>query len=398
MRRLQAVIFAVCLALPVFSAVCLADTFTHRRTGEVLHGYATSRVEGGETIVNTQEKGATKLNLAEWKIAADREGRNNKVIVLTLDGEIMFEIETAALEKAVVEVADEGPLFILLEIDTPGGRTDFAQRICAAITGVKNCRVIAFVKGGRYGGAISAGAAVVFACDKIYMVGNTVIGAATTFALSEKGPRDLKKAYGEDIGEKFSSIWRANLASLAELNGRPGLLARAMVDKDIEVIEVSEAGERLFVEPVNKTARQRLVRTWSKKGSLLTLTAAEAVKCMIADRTVSSRQGLLRDLGAENAEIVLNSAVQSARTELRRARGQLNRIRKSIDLKVKQSEYPHPRAKVLRILRSARSEYKQLINLARKYPDLHLDIQLLEEELNSIEADYEKIRMESRRR
>lgn len=90
--------------------------------------------------------------------------------------------------------------------------------------------------------------------------------------------------------------------------------------------------------------------------------------------------------------------MQEAGTELKRARGQLNRIRKSVDLKIKQSEYPQPRAKVLRILRSARSEFKQLISLARKYPDLNLDIQLLEDELNSIEANYEKIRRGSRRR
>lgn len=291
-----AAIFTACLMLLVFSLACPADTFTHRKSGEVLHGYATSQVKDNRTAVHTRQKGVVELNLAEWKVAADREGRNNKVIVLTLDDAIMFEIETAALEKAIVEVADEGPLFVLLEIDTPGGRIDFAQRICAAIAGARNCQVVGFVRGGRYGGAISAGAAVAFACDKIFMAGNTVIGAATAFALSQKGPQDFKEAYGEDIGEKFSSAWRAKLASLAEQNGRPGLLARAMIDKDIEVIEVSDGGNRLFIEPVNKKQAQNVVHTWSKKGSLLTLTAAEAVGCGIADKVVSSRRELVRNL------------------------------------------------------------------------------------------------------
>jgi hypothetical protein len=128
------------------------------------------------------------------------------------------------------------------------------------------------------------------------------------------------------------------------------------------------------------------------------LTAAEAAKCKIADKVISSREELLRDLGAENAEIVINNDVQNARIELKRARGQLNRIGKSIDFKIKQSKNPQPVRKVLKILRSAKSEFKTLIKLAKKYPDLGLNIQVLEGELNSIEADYEKIKMESQRR
>ena len=399
MKKIQVKILAVFLATLAFSPTCFADTFTHRRTGEVLHGYATGRTEGGKTFVHTQQKGEVKLNLAEWNIIADRLGRNNRVIILTIDDAIKFEIETEALVQAITKAADQGPLFILLEVDTPGGRVDLTQRICAAIMEARGCQVVAFTKGDKNGGAISAGVAVVFACDKIYMSNNAVIGAAMmTTTLGTGRPKELKKAYGEDLGEKFSSAWRAKLASMAEQNHRPGLLARAMVDRDIEVIEVSEADRKFFIEPVNKRPRQRLVHTWSKKGSLLTLTAAEAAKCKIADKVVSSREELLRDLGAENAEIVINNDVQNARIELKRARGQLNRIRKSIDFKIKQSENPQPVRKVLKILRSAKSEYKTLIKLARKYPDLRLNIQALEEELNSIEADYEKIKMESQRR
>jgi len=399
MKKVQVKILAVFLATLAFSSTCFADTFTHRQTGEALHGYATSRTEGGKTFVHTQQKSEVKLNLAEWNIIADRLGRNNRVIILTIDDAIKFEIETEALVQAITKAADQGPLFILLEVDTPGGRVDLAQRICAAIMEARNCQVVAFTKGDKNGGAISAGLAVVFACDKIYMSNNAVIGAAMmTTTLGTGRPKELKKAYGEDLGEKFSSAWRAKLASMAEQNHRPGLLARAMVDRDIEVIEVFEADKRIFIEPVNKRPWQRLVHTWSKKGSLLTLTAAEAAKCKIADKVVSSREELLRDLGAENAEIVINNDVQNARIELNRARGQLNRIRRSIDFKIKQSENPQPVRKVLKILRSAKSEFKTLIKLAKKYPDLRLNIQVLEEELNSVEADYEKIKMESRRR
>ncbi len=398
MKKASYIVFVTVLVFSALNQACLADTFVHQKTGEVLHGYATSRKENGKTVVQTQEKNQTQLDLAEWGVTADRQGRNNKVVVINLDDAFMYEIETAAFEKAIVETADQGPLFILLEIDTPGGRADFTQRICSAITNTGDCIVMAFIKGGRYGGAVSAGAAVAFACDKIYMANSSTIGAATAIAISEKGPEDLKEAYGEVVGEKFSSAWQAYLASLAEQNRRPALLARAMVDKDIEAIEVSDGTVRLFVEPANKKPSRQFVHLWSRKGSLLTLTATEALNCGIADKIADSRQQLLADANAAGAEIVINGKIQDARTELKRAGGQVDRIRKSVDLKIKQSRYPQPLPKVLKILREAKREFQTLIKLAKTYPDLNLDVQQLEEELNSIEADDQRIKIESSKR
>ncbi len=382
-----------------FGLACFADTFTNRQTGEVLHGYISGQAEDGGTIVNTREKGRVGLDLVQWQIVTDRQGRNNKIIIFTIEDEIKFEIETQALEREVANLSNEGPLFILFEIDTPGGRGDLTRRICGAITQIKNCPTVAFVKGGKYGGALSAGAAIALACDKVYMADNTVIGAATGITISETGrPESLKEAFGDDVAEKFASAWRAYLASLAERNHRPGLLARAMVDRNIEVIEVAEANERFFIDPVNKRPQQSLVHTWSKKGSLLTLTAAEAVECMVADKVINSRRELLAELDAAGTEIVINNEIRKAGTELKRARGQVNRIRKSIDFKIEQSKYRHPLPKVLKILRSAKSEFQTLIKLARKYPDLELNIQVLEDELNSIEAAYQDAKRNSGRR
>ncbi|MCK4752364.1 MAG: hypothetical protein KAS75_02885 [Planctomycetes bacterium] len=393
MKKLSFIIFSLFLA--TFTS---ADTFVHQKSGEVLHGYATSQTEKDKTTVYTEEKGQIQLDLAEWDVTADRNGRNNKVVVISIDDALIYEIETAAFEKTLEETAGQGPLFILLEIDTPGGRLDLARRICSAITGTKNCPVITFIKGGKYGGAISAGAAVAFACDKIYMANNTIIGAATVITLSEKGPQDIKETYGAAVGEKFSSAWQAYLASLAEQNKRPGLLARAMVDKDIEVIEVSGLAGRAFVEPANKKWRQKFVHRWSKKGSLLTLTATEAVNSTVADKITDSRKQLLVDTDAARAEIVMDKQIQRARKELKRALGQVERIRKSVDFKIKQSKHRQPLPKVLKIYREAQREFKSLIRLAKTYPDLNLDVQQLEEELNSIKAAYQQTKIESSRR
>jgi len=397
-KKLQAVILIVSILNPFFSLACLADTFTNRKTLEVLHGYATSQTKGSETTVQTQEKGRLSLNLSQWRITPDHLGRNNKVIIITLDDQISLHIETEALKEAISKSADEGPLFILLEISTPGGQLDRIQQICGQITNTKHCQVVAFITGGRHRGALSGGAAVAFACDKIFMADNAVIGAASLVAKSAFGPKEIKEVIGEELGEKVVSSWRAHLASMAEQHGRPGILAMAMADREIEVIEVSEANKKLFIDPANKIPQQDFVHVWSKKGALLTLTAQDAVKCGIADKAFDSRQQLLRHLQAEDARIVMNTDLQDARLELKKVKGQIERIRKSLDLKTQQLEYQHPTPKVLKILRSARSDFQTLIRLAKKYPDLQLATYPLEEELNSIEAAYDKLKRTTRRR
>ena len=56
-----------------------------------------------------------------------------------------------------------------------------------------------------------------------------------------------------------------------------------MADKNIQVVEVSEEnGQSFFLNPADRKPQQNSVRTWSKKGSLLALTASEAVQCGIA--------------------------------------------------------------------------------------------------------------------
>jgi membrane-bound serine protease (ClpP class) len=323
---------------------------------------------------------------------------DNKVIILPVEAPIMLEIETAAFEKAIADDSNENPALILIEIDTPGGRIDYAKRMCSAITQSSGkCKVIAFIRGGQYGGALSAGAAVAFACNKIYMAKNTVIGAATLITLS-KDEKEKQKNYGDVIDEKLSSAWRAYLASLAQQNDRPGLLARAMVDQGIEVVEVNQQGKRLFIEPVNKKPEEQIVKTWNKSGSLVTLTAEEAVNCAIADGLIQSRDGLLKQLQLADANVIVENKMANARKELQIVERRAAEIRKSLDLKAKQAKYPQPAPKALSILRGAKSDFENLKALAQKYPDLHYNVTEIEEVINTISADYENAVRQTRGR
>ena len=188
------------------------------------------------------------------------------------------------------------------------------------------------------------------------MTENTIIGAATLINKPKEVNEFKDRKYEDVINEKFSSAWRAYLASLAQQNDRPGLLARAMVDSSIEVVEVDQGAKRLFIDPVNKKPGQQVARTWNKSGSLLTLTAKEAVECTMADGLVDSREQLLGQLNAGDANVVTDKKIAFARKELQIAKRRMDEIAKSLDLKIKQSKYPQPAPKFMGMLREARTD------------------------------------------
>ncbi|MHC4123410.1 MAG: hypothetical protein ACYSSI_07540 [Planctomycetota bacterium] len=395
--RRRIFIIMVCMSA-VLDTVCFADTFKNRSSGEELHGYIIEHTSSGKTIVQTTEKARQELSLSAWDVTANRLGRSNKVCILILDSVILLEMQTRAFEETLADLAGRGPLFILLEIDTPGGITDLAKRMCQAINKT-DCPVVAFIKGGQYGGAISAGIAVSFACDKIYMTDGTSIGAATLVGLNKKGAiEDLDKLVGTDIGEKLSSAWQAYCASLAEKNGRPPLLAKAMIEKDIEVVEIKSQTQNLFIAPSDKKESYSFVRTWSQKGSLLTLTAAEAVKCGIADKIIGSREELLKDMDAADSKVVVDNRLQKATMEYQRAEAYAKQLRKRLDLNIKQFHTTRQRPRALQLLRKIRDDFKAMITLAKRYPDLKLNVIKLENELNSVEATFRQVKINSRRR
>ena len=430
---------ALTLAMLLFFSNCFADTFIHRDTGESFNGYATQKKKRDKTHVRIERRGPQYLDLSDYEVQQNHLGRKNKVFVFSIKDSIDFIYETEVFEKAIVVAANQGPLFILIEIDTPGGRADLAQRICAAITSIDNCRTVAFVSGGKFGGAFSVGAMIALACNQLYMADNTAIGAVTLVVPTPFGDKGAKEAYGQTVGEKVISANRAYMAALAEQNNRPAVIAKAMVDEDIEVVEVIEDEKTSFVEPENKEPNQTFVKIWSKKGSLLTLTASEAVHCNIADKIIPSAKRLLVALDAANAGMVRNTGSRRAKRRFERARSEFDEVTPAITyLKERADELladlnqlewqirrsnPWLRGRrfysydyryggqrydwfldemlvergalineLLIVLRTLRRRYETAVRLARQHLDLNADIDALVEGLNSTIARYNEVR------
>jgi membrane-bound ClpP family serine protease len=390
--RIIVYLLLIIIFLPVELAI--ADTFVNAQTGQTFHGYATGNEITGLSDVNTTEKGLTKLNLNQFKVNRDRIGRNNTVAVISVSSEIILGMETRAFENALRDAASKGPLFILIEIDCPGGRIDLAIRMCSAIQKTTNCDIYAYITGGIWGGAYSGATAVSLACNKIFMAPGTVIGAATVITIDETGkPVELKKVLGDTIGEKMRSGWRNYLASLADNHNRPAALARAMENKDIEVVEVNENGKRVFVEAMNKKPDEKIVKTWSKAGMLLTLTANEAVECGMADKLYANRRGLLADFNAVSAQIISDTTMEEARKLYARIEKSLEKINASVDLGMKQYQATQSRGQAMKAMRSLMSDAQFVLGLKRKFgDDVPIDERKVQKFLNSVQAEYDALK------
>jgi membrane-bound serine protease (ClpP class) len=117
----------------------------------------------------------------------------------------------------------------ILDLDTPGGRVDAAERIVDAVRR-SPVPVYAFVNPR----AFSAGAMIALAAEGIYMTPGGVLGAAT--------PVD---GQGTKASEKIVSAMRAEFRALAEARGLDPKLAEGMVDETIDIPGVKPAGKLL---------------------------------------------------------------------------------------------------------------------------------------------------------
>jgi len=166
--------------------------------------------------------------------------------------------------RSLREAESGGAVAAFLDIDTPGGRIDAAERIADAVRSSR-IPVYGFVNPRAY----SAGALIAISTNGIYMRPGAVIGAAT--------PVD---GQGTKASEKMVSAMRAEFRSMAEQRGLDPKLAEAMVDENVEIPGVV------------------------KKGQLLTLSTGEAVRLRFAKGAVADHAALLVAIGHPGARVV----------------------------------------------------------------------------------------------
>jgi membrane-bound serine protease (ClpP class) len=204
--------------------------------------------------------------LCAWKLPFAQD-RPQIVYVAPIEGVIDLGL-APYVQRVLDEAAAAGAAAVVLEINTFGGRVDAAVQIRDALLNSR-VRTVAFVNKR----AISAGALISLAAEKIIMAGGSTIGAATPVQGGQPG------AAAQPAGEKTVSYVRKEFRATAENRKRPLLLAEAMVDADVAIRGVIE------------------------KGKLLTLTTEEALKHKVADMRADTLAGALQQLGLGGAEL-----------------------------------------------------------------------------------------------
>jgi membrane-bound serine protease (ClpP class) len=171
------------------------------------------------------------------------------------------------VQRVLNEATQEGAAAVILEINTFGGRVDAAVLIRDALLSAA-VPTVAFINNR----AISAGALITLAAEKIVMANGGTIGAATPVQMGQPG------APAQPVEEKTVSYVRKEFRSTAEARKRPPLVAEAMVDADVEIPGLIQ------------------------KGKLLTLTTEEALKHKVADFRAETLESVLDQLGLAGAQ------------------------------------------------------------------------------------------------
>lgn len=172
------------------------------------------------------------------------------------------------VQRVLNEATDAGAAAVIFEINTFGGRVDAAVLIRDALLNAR-VKTVAFVNKR----AISAGALISLAAEKIVMADGGTIGAATPVQMGQPG------APAQPVEEKTVSYVRKEFSATAESRKRPPLIAEAMVDADVEIPGLIE------------------------KGKLLTLTTDEALKHKVADFRADTVDSVLDQLDLAGAQV-----------------------------------------------------------------------------------------------
>ena len=188
------------------------------------------------------------------------------VYEITINEEIEMGLHEY-IKRSIHEAEQARADVIILNMHTPGGTIDAAVKI-GKLLDQTAIPTVAFVNTN----AISAGAYIALHADHIYMMSTATMGSAAPINTS-----------GNTAGEKVESYWLGEMKSAAEssIHKRNPIYAEAMVDGSIELPKL------------NKPA-----------GSLLTLTAKEALQVGYSEGTVQSLDGVLEALEMVDSEVV----------------------------------------------------------------------------------------------
>jgi len=421
MRHLRLAVTALFLAL-----TARADVIT-LKNGRTVKGRIVSQADGEivvqitDTIKLTLQESEVKgIQKSAYKVPttkrptppppcaidqeepAEPEPVTAKVCFVQVSGPIEADLMPVGIRRDIADARKRGADMLVVELDTPGGRIDFMQDICTCI---ERCGMdtVAFIRQGRHNGAFSAGAVIALTCDRIYMAPGTAIGAATPYRQDGGG--------APQVTEKMISGFAASARAAATRHGHSPHLAGAMVDPDVELREVRINGKQSVV-PADEAAEAEKLGGEAgfyvtKRGKLMTLTAEQAHRLGLAAGLVNTRKELLDALGIDKARVRDSRSDQEIAKALAKRQAYVLKLQGAITTQVSRADAMDPNRFTYKVYMLADQQHaagdfvdgglewrgrtdacvraydiclnlcRDLLRVARRYPDLQFDQQKL---------------------
>lgn len=190
---------------------------------------------------------------------------------------------TYLLRRAVKEAMEAKADWLLLDMETNGGRVDTTEEIIQILNQFKGNTATYINRK-----AFSAGAFIAVSTQKIYMAPQSVVGAAAPIMMSPGGGVEKMP---DSTEAKITSAIRALVRTSAEKNGHNFAVVEAMIDRNKELIIDGE--------------------TLNEKGQILALTNLQAEKQygqppkpLFSLGTVEGIDAVIRELGVTDAKVV----------------------------------------------------------------------------------------------
>jgi len=235
--------------------------------------------------------------------------------VVEIHGELNVAIQ-ARVTRALREAQSHPGSLVILSLDTPGGEVttmgEIGDAVRKASRGEKGVRTVAFVSGGPWGGAFSAGSFLALACDAIYMAKGTSIGGALP-VVPAMTPNGFGLAAADDLAEgKITATLAARFRNYAEQTGRPQGIAAAFVDPMLGVFlvrlpsgaeQVLDAKEIERLRDQKQTVERVREIQANNSGRPLVLTSDVAFEVGFIDGQVESLEQLVTTLGREHTAL-----------------------------------------------------------------------------------------------
>jgi len=191
----------------------------------------------------------------------------------------------------------EGVSFVLLHLDTPGGEVFAALGISEELKKMDaeyHIPVVAYVDPW----ALSAGALLAYSCRWIVATKDSSMGAAEPVLISSEGAM-------EKASEKMVSALRVEFMKAAECYGRNPLLAEAMVDRDVILVQREGTILQLMDSSQILLEGDHPDLVINAKGKLLTLDGRQMEEFHVSNFLVDGKgeEGMIRWIPYSNWKI-----------------------------------------------------------------------------------------------